>query len=185
MWPATHAKRGRADFLNLNKGVSVKETERLNGILNELGRLDGIADLRLSPSGTAALHFQGGKDVFFEYAQEARTLFIYTPLFSLPEDPDERGGLLQTMLRANFLKLDTGPGELSLDAEADKAIYQIGVNIDHLSANLLDRLIGELLTHASALRLQLQFGKAPQTARPRTRESTSKRLRRFANIQRA
>jgi hypothetical protein len=126
------------------------EKERLSGLLEEVGKRDGIEGLRLSHEGTAALNLTSGKKVYFEYQENAAALVLYMPLFDLPRDPKRRLACMEQMLDRNFLKLKTGRGELSLMRESDQAVYQIVLQAAGLNVDLLDDSINEMLEQYEA-----------------------------------
>lgn len=126
------------------------EKERLSRILEEVGMRDGIKGLRLSHEGTAALDLTNGKKIFFEYQESTALLVLYIPLLDLPRDAKQRLACLEQMLGRNFLKLQTGQGELSLMRETGRAVYQIALQAATLDADRLDCSIDEMLEQHDA-----------------------------------
>jgi len=154
----------------------MKEIDKVNEILDQVGRLDGITSLRLSEQGAAKLQFAGGREVFFEYRHETSVLFLYIPLFRLPPDMARRESLMHAMLASNFLKLE-GSGELAIDEDSDQAIYQAGLDVHLLDVERLDRQIDELLRQSAEFRSALRGRRNARLLRPRGAESMGGRLR--------
>ena len=150
-----------------------REMERLSNIVNEVGRRDGVDDLRLGSEGTAALTFKSGKRIFFEYVEESARLFVYTPLMHLPPDEERLSTLLKSMLTCNFLKLDTGKGELSISPDMQQAIYQVGLDIHGLDADQLDNAINDVLKQRDECLYQLEHGQSIEVKVPRAFAGTS------------
>ena len=154
------------------------ELQRLNDMLDKVGRLDGINGLRLSDEGTATLRYGGEREVFFEYRRNTATLFIYTSLLYLPADQTRRAQFMYAMLNANFLKLNTWRGELAIDAKSEEAIYQIAMDVATLTVESLDTHIGDLLRQSAECRIALQSGKLASGSTPPSVESTNSRFQR-------
>lgn len=146
------------------------EKERLSRILEEVGMRDGIKGLHLSQEGTAALKLTSGKKIFFEYQESAASLVLYMPLLDVPRNAKQRLACLEQMLVRNFLKLQTGPGELSLMRETGQAVYQIVLQAAQLDADRLDRYVDEMLEQYEACMLALEnaiFAIGPRHPLPR------------------
>lgn len=121
------------------------EIEHLNRIFEETGRLERLEGLQLGESGTAALEFTSGALVLFEYVPLHSRLYLFSPLVAAPSDPARRLCLCEAMLQCNFLKLDTGPGELALSRRTDEAVYQVELDVLSLDAPRLGKMIRDLL----------------------------------------
>jgi hypothetical protein len=118
-----------------------QEIERLEHLFEETGHLENFEGLKLSASKTAALLFADGVEVMFEYVSSRAKLYLYTPLFSMPRDPAQRLHLLESMLRCNFLRLDTNGAEFALSFTGDDAICQAELDTSDLNAALFGRAI--------------------------------------------
>lgn len=161
-----------------------QERERLSRILEEVGKRDGIEGLRLGHDDTAALDLTSGKKVYFEYQESAASLVLYIPLLDLPRDPKRRLACLEQMLDRNFLKLKTGPGELSLMRESDQAVYQIALQAAALDADRLDRSIDEILEQHDACRSALEKAISSAVPLPSLLSGDGGRQQLLANLRR-
>jgi len=138
----------------MHQHQAAKDIERINEILSAVGRLDDINDLRLGAEGAAKLRFAGGKEVFFEYCLNSGKFFIYTPILPIPLDDHKRCALMQRVLAANFLQLQSGEGYYAVAASQHSVVYQIHIPVSVLDVPLLDKNIDVLLQrHDEAIAL--------------------------------
>src|SRR5438046_781524 len=79
------------------------EVSRLNRILEDVGRRDGIDGLRLGLDGTCGMELRNGVRIYFEYFERDERLCVYTPLRTIPSVDDERLFLLAAMADRNFV----------------------------------------------------------------------------------
>lgn len=132
------------------------ELERISRIVNEVGRLDGIDDLRLSREGTATLSYQSGRTIYFEYIEANERLFLYSPLMRIPPDEPRRLVLFEAMLHSNFLKLATGHGELSISRNMQQVMYQYSLETVSLDISRLNHAIDNVLSRCETIPYQLE-----------------------------
>jgi hypothetical protein len=145
------------------------ELVRLNAMLEEVGRLDGIPGLRLAADGTGGIELKNGIKVLFEYVQDGGRLFIYTPLMKVPQDERQRCALFGAMLNRNFLELGTGRGTLAMFDHTAQMVYQVGLEVAQLDMQRLDRAIDALLQCRSEIVHGLEEGDAAQAQRAETK----------------
>lgn len=115
------------------------EMARISAMLRQVGELDGIPGLVLSPQGTARLLLSTGKEVLFEYCPLSETFFAYVPLWPLPADPERRAAVMHGLLASNFLQ-GCGAGEFALTA-AHMVVFQVAMPLESLSVTVIDQHI--------------------------------------------
>jgi hypothetical protein len=138
------------------------ELARLNAVLGDLGRLDGIQGLRLAADGTGGMELKSGIKVLFEYVQDSGRPFVYTPLMNVPEDERQRCALFAAVLSRNFLELGVGRGSLAVFEHTAQVVYQVALGAAQVDVHRLDRTIDALLKCRGEILLGLEEGDAAQ-----------------------
>lgn len=123
----------------------MRDFATINNVLSELGRRNGIADLRLSAQATVGLCLKDGVEVDFEYDGRRDRLYIYTSILPLPKDDRARLKLCDAMLELNCLEKGLPCGSLSIHRQRDAAICQLGLPVTGLTSTMLENSVRELL----------------------------------------
>jgi hypothetical protein len=153
------------------------ELIRLNAVLEEVGRLDGIEGLRLAADGTGGMELKNGVKVLFEYVQESGRLFLYTPLTKVPEEERQRCALFGALLSRNFLELGNGRGSLAVFEHTAQVVYQVGLEAAQVDAQRLDRAIDALLRSRSEILRKMEDGDTAIVRRAASTEHQGARIR--------
>jgi hypothetical protein len=136
----------------------------LNRLLDDVGRWDGIAGLRLAADGTGGLQLKNGLRVFFEYAEQSDCLCIYTPVLPIPAHESERMRLYDAILRRVFLH--HAAGSVAVAAHLEHVVFQVCLHaedLDTLDAQRLDQAIDRVIERHAPLRRQLEQATLPQS----------------------
>ena len=85
------------------------------------------------------------------------------PVLELPVNPLRRLAMMEMMLDCNFLKLETGKGELSIQHDENVAVYQVALETAALTVDRLDHAIDEFLKACEECRFRLEKSKTSAT----------------------
>ena len=157
----------------------IEQLEKINKILSEVGKRDGINGLTLNAEGTGGLELENRVKLFFEYVEESERLYLYTPLMDTPRDDARRLRLYEAMLDCNFLNLICSRGSLALFSPQEQAVYQIWLDVNRLDANLLDAEIDALLQFREQILYRLDYAKNKQKDPVQSSHSSSSTLNRL------
>jgi len=132
----------------------MNELNRINTALTEVGRRYGILALYLAPDGTCAIKLKDGTNLFFEWLEDGKKFFVYTPLINLPNDKVLRLAVYETLALLNCLSLHHGT--LAAHGPTSLVLYQIGLDTAELDADRIDDAMTNLLEERPALLARIE-----------------------------
>jgi hypothetical protein len=141
--------------INSSTEIIMSHIDKINTLLQELGRRDGIAGLQLGPDGAGGLELRNGVRLYFEYTSTNDTLFLYSPIHSLPQDSGTRLELLEVLLHSNFALISGG--SIAVVEHLDAAVYCVPLRAEDLTVDQLDRSIDELLKARALALSQVEY----------------------------
>lgn len=131
--------------------MNINDHERINGVLAEVGRRDGVEGMSLSPDGILGLELSDGSNLQFEWREKFR---IYTPLHDLPYDQPLRLAISEALAGLNRLSLYRGT--LMANSETTEVVYEIQLDIEKLDADQLYNAIDILFDERPAALARLE-----------------------------
>lgn len=121
--------------------------------LKLLGSLLGDDSLALNDAGMCSLSHQDGFVTMLIAEPTSEMLLLSAQLFELPVG--NREAFLSSLLRMNFLGMDTGGAALAIDEEEQHAYLCHSVPLQRVDAKALVAVIGNFIDTAAGLRGRL------------------------------
>lgn len=153
----------------------MRDIQKLNLLLGELGSRYSISNLKLPAHGAVGLRLKDGSELYLEHAAEQGKLYAYTPLTPLtplPRDEASRLALFAAMLELNFLGCGVDHGVLSV--HGDSAVCHVAFIVAGLQFETFDRALQGLITARAGMGAKLKAETAQDAGRTtKVRHSSS------------
>ena len=125
---------------------------RINGLLAEIASQGDVEGLELDEGGMCQIELKDKRRIGFALDERREQLWLFTGLFSFPEeDMDARSVLYERMLSANLLLVGSEGGMLALDPVEDRAIFQLSLNASTVDTGEIGRGISALVMRAESI----------------------------------
>jgi hypothetical protein len=128
----------------------MRDIQKLNRLLAELGTRYSIANLKLPSHGAVGLRLKDGSELYLEYEEEQGKLYAYASVIDVPKDDAGRLKLFAAMLDLNYLGAGLRCGTLSIQNE--RAICHVSLVIADLQLDAFDRALQDLIAARSEMR---------------------------------
>lgn len=132
----------------------MRDTQKLNLLLAELGSHYGIPNLKLPAHGAVGLRLKDGSELYFEHEDAQGTLYACMPVMPLPTDGAARLKLMSAMLELNYLNVGIEHGTLSIDKE--QAVCHVAFTVASLQFDVFDRGLQKLIAGRAGVLPRLQ-----------------------------